>query len=69
MLRSDGCWRRGNGEIFYFRPGHESYPTYFDPNVRRVIANAVEWARPAGARWVDACPNAKVSRETIKPKG
>jgi hypothetical protein len=35
----------GNGKIFYFRPGHEIYPTYFDPNVRRVIANAVEWAR------------------------
>jgi trehalose utilization protein len=44
VFRSGCCWRRGQGRIFYFRPGHEIYPTYFDPNVRRVIANAVEWA-------------------------
>lgn len=34
----------GAGRVFYFRPGHETYPTYFDPNVRRVIFNAVRWA-------------------------
>lgn len=44
VFRSGCCWRRGKGKIFYFRPGHEIYPTYFDANVRRVIANAVEWA-------------------------
>jgi trehalose utilization protein len=43
VFRSGCCWRRGQGRVFYFRPGHEIYPTYFDPNVRRVIANAVEW--------------------------
>ncbi|HVU25932.1 MAG TPA: ThuA domain-containing protein [Opitutus sp.] len=69
VFRSGCCWRRGNGKIFYFRPGHETYPTYFDPNVRRVIANAVEWARPQG-RWtdVDVAPNAKVAREKIGGK-
>lgn len=44
VFRSGCCWRRGNGRIFYFRPGHEIYPTYHDANVRRVIANAVQWA-------------------------
>ncbi len=34
----------GKGRVFYFRPGHETIPTYFDPNVRRVIYNAVRWA-------------------------
>lgn len=34
----------GAGRVFYFRPGHETYPTYFDPNVRRVLHNAVLWA-------------------------
>ncbi len=34
----------GIGRVFYFRPGHESYPTYFDTNVMRVIANGVRWA-------------------------
>lgn len=66
VFRSGCCWRRGNGKIFYFRPGHETYPTYFDPNVRRVIANAVEWAAPQG-RWegVEKCPNVKTPREPI----
>ena len=62
VFRSGCCWRRGNGKIFYFQPGHEIYPTYFDPQVRRVIANAVEWARPQG-RWVDSCPNAQTAPE------
>ena len=49
VFRSGCCWRRGKGRIFYFRPGHETYPTYHDPNIRRVIANAVEWAGPTQA--------------------
>ena len=67
VFRSGNCWFRGNGRIFYFRPGHETYPTYFDPNVRRVIANAVRWARPQGV-WVDGCPNIKKPLEAIEPK-
>jgi trehalose utilization protein len=46
VFRSGCCFTRGRGKIFYFRPGHESYPTYFNPVVRRVIANAVRWAAP-----------------------
>jgi len=34
----------GMGRVFYFRPGHESLPTYFDSQVRRVLYNAVRWA-------------------------
>lgn len=64
VFRSGCCWTRGNGKIFYFRPGHETYPTYHDKNVRRVIANAVQWAAPQG-RWVDGCPNIKQPREPI----
>lgn len=64
VFRSGNCWFRGNGRIFYFRPGHETYPTYFDPNVRRVIANAVRWARPQGF-WPDACENTRESPEPI----
>ena len=51
VFRSGCCYVRGRGRIFYFRPGHETHPTYFDANVRRVIANAVRWAaQPTGAR-------------------
>jgi len=44
VFRSGCCFERGRGRIFYFRPGHETHPTYFEPEVRRVIANAVRWA-------------------------
>jgi trehalose utilization protein len=47
VFRSGCCYTRGRGKIFYFRPGHETYPTYFHPQVRRVIANAVRWAAPS----------------------
>ena len=50
VFRSGCCFHRGRGRVFYFRPGHETHPTYFNPDVRRVIANAVHWAaQPAGA--------------------
>jgi trehalose utilization protein len=44
VFRSGCCWHRGRGKVFYFRPGHETYPTYYDPNVLRVITNACRWA-------------------------
>ncbi len=46
VFRSGCCYTRGSGRIFYFRPGHESYPTFFHADVRKVIANAVRWAAP-----------------------
>ncbi len=46
VLRSGACWRRGNGKVFYFRPGHETHPTYHQPEVQTVIKNAVRWAAP-----------------------
>jgi trehalose utilization protein len=46
VFRSGCCYTRGNGKIFYFRPGHETLPTYHNPDVQRVIANAVRWAAP-----------------------
>ncbi|HEY0073929.1 MAG TPA: ThuA domain-containing protein [Abditibacteriaceae bacterium] len=49
VFRSGMTWTRGQGKIFYFRPGHETYPTYFNPEVRRVIANAARYvAEPGG---------------------
>jgi trehalose utilization protein len=46
VFRSGCCYQRGRGKIFYFRPGHETYPTYHHSQVLRVIANAVRWAAP-----------------------
>ena len=49
VFRSGVTFQRGAGKIFYFRPGHETYPTYFDKNVRTVITNGIRWAAPCGA--------------------
>lgn len=44
VFRSLMTWTRGAGRVVYFRPGHETFPTYHDPHVLRVIANACRWA-------------------------
>jgi trehalose utilization protein len=50
VFRSGCCYRRGKGKLFYFRPGHETFPIYHQPEVQTVIRNAVHWAAPtAGA--------------------
>ena len=46
VFRSGCCYTRGAGKIFYFRPGHETLPTYHHRDVQRVIANAARWAAP-----------------------
>ncbi|HEV8543841.1 MAG TPA: ThuA domain-containing protein, partial [Verrucomicrobiae bacterium] len=56
VFRSGATWRRGHGRIFYFRPGHETYPTYHLASVQLVITNAVHWAR-ATVAIPDTCPN------------
>ncbi|KOO50733.1 ThuA domain-containing protein [Priestia koreensis] len=47
VFRSGCTFKRGNGKIFYFRPGHETYPTYHNKDVLKVIENAVKWAAPS----------------------
>lgn len=48
IFRSGCCYHRGRGKIFYFRPGHETYPTYYQPEVLKVITNGVRWVAPSG---------------------
>jgi trehalose utilization protein len=50
VFRSGCTFRRGRGRVFYFSPGDQGYPVYHHPDVRRVIANGVAWAAPAGPR-------------------
>jgi len=73
VFRSGLTWQRGAGRIFYFRPGHETYPTYFDPTVRRVLRNAVRWANNPAAAWLDVAeaPNVPVGKapEKLEVKG
>ena len=46
VFRSGCCWRRGKGKVFYFRPGHEVFPIYYNPEIQKVLKNAVRWAAP-----------------------
>lgn len=46
VFRSGCTWMRGHGRIFYFSPGDQDYPVYHHSDVRRVIANGVDWAAP-----------------------
>jgi trehalose utilization protein len=50
VFRSGCTYHRGNGKIFYFRPGHETYPTYHHPEIQKVITNAVIWAQPVNRK-------------------
>ena len=54
-----GClFERGNGKIFYFQPGHETFPTYYNKNVQTVIKNAVRYLAPT-YREVTTCPHVR----------
>ena len=58
VFRSGCCWQRGNGRVFYFQPGHETYPIYHQPEIIKVIKNAIHWAKPT-YRAVIECPHVK----------
>lgn len=59
VFRSGCCWQRGYGKVFYFRPGHETLPIYYNQDVQKVITNAVHWAAPTARRAKFGAPNSK----------
>jgi trehalose utilization protein len=50
IFRSGCTFKRGNGKVFYFRPGHETYPTYHNVQVQQVIKNAVKYVKPVNTK-------------------
>lgn len=46
VFRGGMTYRRGNGKVFYFHPGHETYPSYYNEQVQQVIKNAIRWSAP-----------------------
>ena len=68
VFRSGCTWLRGNGKIFYFRPGHETYRIFYNEDVKRILKNAVRWARQENL-WLDSCPNIPLeeTRENLTP--
>ncbi|MDJ0627259.1 MAG: ThuA domain-containing protein [Rhodobacter sp.] len=73
VFRSGLTYRRGAGNVFYFQPGHETYPTYHDATVQQVLRNAVHWAHNPAARIgnVTDAPNRPVedALEPIEARG
>lgn len=67
VFRSGCCWERGHGRIFYFRPGHETYPIYHHEQIQKVIINAVRWAKPR-VMIADKCPMAEPLEKIPKYK-
>lgn len=57
VFRSLCTWRRGHGRVVYFRPGHETYPTYYHEMVIRIIANSCRYAARQINRSVTDSPN------------
>lgn len=66
VFRSGCTWHRGYGRIFYFQPGHETYQSFYDENVRRIIRNAVRWVAPARIVPPQDCPNIVNSPELLR---
>lgn len=46
LFRSGCTFKRGNGRIFFFSPGHESFPIYEMPAIQQIILNGIKWAAP-----------------------
>jgi trehalose utilization protein len=73
VFRSGLTFRRGAGKIFYFSPGHETYPIYHQGEVRLILRNAVRWAYNAAPAWKDIAQAANVpierARERITQRG
>lgn len=47
IFRSGCCFLRGAGKIFYFQPGHETCPSFYNPYVQQILKNAVKWVKPS----------------------
>ena len=60
VFRGGCCYQRGAGRVFYFSPGDQEYPVYHQPEVQRVIANAVAWC--GGRSTANDLPSARQGR-------
>lgn len=57
VLRAGCCWRKENGKVFYFQPGHETFPIYYNEDIIKIIKNAIHWAKPDYRIKELSCPN------------
>ncbi|WP_274630160.1 ThuA domain-containing protein [Arvimicrobium flavum] len=73
VFRSGLTYQRGAGRIFYFSPGHETYPIYHHKEVQQILRNAVNWAHNPAPAWtaITNAPNVPIdqAREPLVQKG
>ncbi len=69
VFRSGLTYQRGAGNLFYFRPGHETYPIYHNDDVKLILKNAVKWAHNPAAAWstVNDAPNRPAEEALEQP--
>ena len=67
VFRSGCCFYRGRGKVFYFQPGHETFPIYHQKEVQQVIVNAVRWAAPVQTVGFRDMKDAPHVREPMEP--
>jgi trehalose utilization protein len=67
VFRSGATWHRGQGRIFYFRPGHETYPIYYQKEVQQVLVNGIRWARFRGNTAVAGIGSAPNIKDPLEP--
>lgn len=69
VFRSGLTWQRGGGKVFYFSPGHETYPIYYNTDVKQVLKNAVKWAYNPAPAWagIEKAPNTPADRAPNGP--
>lgn len=44
-FRSGSLWNIGQGKVFYFRPGHETYKVFYEEMPLKIVENVVLWMR------------------------
>lgn len=59
IFRAGACFLRGAGKVFYFQPGHESCPSFYNEYVQKIITNGIRWAAPSTDMYdiPDGCPH------------
>ena len=71
VFRSGCVWHRGKGRIFYFRPGHETYPIFHNEQILFVLANGVRWCKFDGnteVAGIGGCKHCPEPLETVSAK-
>jgi len=68
VFRSGLTWQRGAGRIFYFSPGHETYPIYHQAEVHQVLRNAVHWAHNPAKQWTSVTVGRNIPTDKAREK-